>query len=416
MTDNFYRAFEEKYRGSRELVKSRLEAYQPFLEPLLEVSPAAVAVDLGCGRGEWLEYVSSLGFSATGVDLDEGMLSACKELGLSARKGDLLSYLRSIDKDSVSLVSSFHVVEHIAFHDLRLLVAEAFRVLKPGGLLIMETPNSENIVVGTRTFYLDPTHRQPIPAELLSFVAEHSGFERIKTLGLQEPQGISSKTDPGLWDVLSGVSPDYAVIAQKAGDSAEMAAFDGAFESEFGIGLDRLATLFDDSRSALREQVDLAVSESRSAQEVASRAQEAANSVQEFVLEVETRLAAEAAKNEAMKSSTSWKITAPLRYIGRYLKKLMLLNSLFQPFKVFLRHFALYIGRRPSLKRKVARFLNKFPRLKSRLLLIVGGVRVVPPETNQHSLTKLSHLTPRAKRIHDDLKVKVDERISREHQ
>jgi len=83
MSDSFYRAFEEKYCGPRSLIKSRLEAYRPFITPLLIGFPNAHAIDLGCGRGEWLELLQENQFEAQGVNLDDGMLAACTELGLN---------------------------------------------------------------------------------------------------------------------------------------------------------------------------------------------------------------------------------------------------------------------------------------------------------------------------------------------
>ena len=215
MSDGFYRAFEERYRGSRELIKGRLVAYRPFVEPLLEVYPSATALDLGCGRGEWLELLVESGFKPIGVDLDKGMLEACLERGLPVEQGDALAYLSALPDESQAVVSAFHVVEHITFDQLGTLVAETLRVLMPGGLLIMETPNPENIVVATRNFYLDPTHQRPIPPMLLAFVAEYAGFARVKTLRLQESKELVNKGDVSLQDVFAGVSPDYAVVAQK---------------------------------------------------------------------------------------------------------------------------------------------------------------------------------------------------------
>ena len=88
-------------------------------------------------------------------------------------------------------------------------------MLMPGGLLILETPNPENLVVGTSHFYLDPTHQRPIPPELLSFLPEYYGFAKLKTLRLQERRELSGGKAPTLFDVLDGVSPDCAVVAQK---------------------------------------------------------------------------------------------------------------------------------------------------------------------------------------------------------
>lgn len=245
MSDGFYRAFEERYRGSRELIKGRVAAYLPFVEPLLTAYPSAPAIDLGCGRGEWLELLAGSGFKPMGVDLDKGMLEACLERGLPVEQGDALTYLSALPDESQAVVSAFHVVEHITFDQLGTLVAEALRVLKPGGLLIMETPNPENIVVATRNFYLDPTHQRPIPPMLLEFIAEHAGFLRVKTLRLQESKDLVNRGDVSLQDVFAGASPDYAVVAQKQAPDDVLALTSHPFSLDYGLSLDSLLSRWD---------------------------------------------------------------------------------------------------------------------------------------------------------------------------
>ena len=219
---DFYRAFEDQFRGSRHDIASRLHVYLPFVELLQDN-----------------------GFKAKGVDLDEGMLSACHALHLDVHQGDALDYLRGLEADSLSVVSAFHVVEHIAFETLRELTTEAYRVLKPGGLLILETPNSENLMVGTSSFYLDPTHQKPLPAQLLSFVVEYAGFSRVKTLYLQDSPELASAQKTSLVNVLGGVSPDYAIVAQKKTSQAMAALFNAPFEHSYGLRLDALAERYD---------------------------------------------------------------------------------------------------------------------------------------------------------------------------
>jgi len=246
MADDFYRAFEDRYRGPRELIKQRLRAYLPFVEPLKALYADCTAVDLGCGRGEWLELMGEAGIGARGVDLDEGMLAACVQRGLNAEQGEAVAYLRALPDASVAVVSGFHVAEHIAFEALQQLVQQALRVLRPAGLLILETPNPENLSVGAAKFYYDPTHQRPIPPPLLSFLPEHYGFARAKVLRLQERPGLARQADVGLSEVLLGVSPDYAVVAQKGGEApGDLARFDEAFATEFGVDLDTLATRYD---------------------------------------------------------------------------------------------------------------------------------------------------------------------------
>ena len=187
MSKDFYRQFEDRHRGSRELILSRLQAYLPFITPLQQSYDAPLAIDLGCGRGEWLELITQAGFIATGVDLDEQMLLACHERGLTVQCQDAINALKNLPSDSQMLVSGFHLAEHLLFSDLQELVKEAFRVLKTGGLLILETPNPENIVVGSSNFYLDPSHHHPLPPLLLSFLPEFYGFDRVKVLLLLQP-------------------------------------------------------------------------------------------------------------------------------------------------------------------------------------------------------------------------------------
>ncbi|UXZ21267.1 methyltransferase domain-containing protein [Pseudomonas sp. YeP6b] len=245
MTAPFYRAFEDRHRGSRALILGRLNIYVPFISPLKRLYGERPALDLGCGRGEWLEVLLQNDFLPTGIDLDEGMLEGCKALSLPAIQGDALDILKSLPDESQVVVSGFHIAEHIPFGNLKELVAQAFRVLKPAGLLILETPNSENIVVGTQSFYLDPTHERPIPHLLLSFLTEYSGFCRSKLLRLQESKEIATASSTALMSVLGAVSPDYAIVAQKSALSVDLEHFDEVFQQDYGLALEVLAHRYD---------------------------------------------------------------------------------------------------------------------------------------------------------------------------
>ena len=235
MSDQFYRAFEEKFRGPRGLIQQRLEVYLPFVQPVCAAYPEALVLDLGCGRGEWLELLQKNGIAALGVDLDTGMLEACQQINLKVQCQDALESLKQLQDGSASVVSAFHLVEHLPFDRVKDLVAECHRVLKPGGLLIMETPNPENFMVATHNFYLDPTHLRPIPPDLLAFVPEYLGYESVKILRLQETDGVKTHPNLSMLDVLTGASPDYAVVAQKAGHTALKQSLQALFDQAFGI-------------------------------------------------------------------------------------------------------------------------------------------------------------------------------------
>ncbi|GHX09813.1 class I SAM-dependent methyltransferase [Vibrio cholerae] len=215
MDNDFYRVFEDRFRGSRDEIKKRLECYKPYIKFVKNYNDnTPIAIDIGCGRGEWLEILSSFNIKGTGIDLDSGMLKACIEMNLDVLEGDGISYLKNIESDSISVVSAFHVIEHISFEKLTELVNEAFRVLKQGGLLILETPNPESIIVGINNFYLDPTHEKPIPHQFLKFFTKYCGFSQSVAIG------VNGNTEDAIssYYLFSGVSPDYAIISMKGSD------------------------------------------------------------------------------------------------------------------------------------------------------------------------------------------------------
>lgn len=337
----FYRAFEDRHRGSRELIKSRLTVYLPFILPLQMFYKTCQGIDLGCGRGEWLELMQENGMDVQGVDLDQGMLDVARERGLKVSQADAIQYLQSLASESQMLVSGFHLAEHLPFELLQSLIQESLRVLKSGGLLILETPNPENIVVGTANFYVDPTHQRPIPSQLLSFMTEYAGFEKVKTLRLQEPPELAGNNALNLLSVLNGVSPDYAIVAQKKGTPEIIAAMALAFEADYGLSLESLANSYD--------------------QQIKTKAQQAEAKAQQ----------AEAALI-AIHNSSSWRLTAPLRIIGSIAKNLfhfpkVAKSKIKEKIKLLLAHTKLYINRSAKLKRLALIVLAAFPALKKRL-------------------------------------------------
>ncbi|MDF3034812.1 MAG: hypothetical protein K0S28_86 [Paucimonas sp.] len=381
--DDFYRAFEDRHRGSRDVIKSRLRVYLPFVRPLVSASHDPVALDLGCGRGEWLELLSEHGFRARGVDLDAGMLAACRERGLDAIQADAITTLRSLDASSVAVVSAFHVVEHIPFEAARELIRESLRVLHPGGLLILETPNPENLVVGTSLFYQDPSHVNPIPPELLSFAVEHAGFPRVKTVRLQEdPLLLDEARPPGLFHVLSGVSPDYSVVAQKDAPPATLELFEAAFNTEHGLTLPSLSARYDDlanRREAVLRAL-LSEAEKRLAQSDAGLAQSIAQldsrlcQAETSASRAEEHAAALYQQLNAVLHSRSWRMTAPLRYAGHQARRV---RSAFRENRVksgtlrrirpALKAMAHAASNRPYLSKPLLALLARFPSFKRRL-------------------------------------------------
>jgi len=178
--DMLYVAFEDKFRGTRSDIKERLSVYFPYLEKLPFEKEKTKILDLGCGRGEWLELLNEQSYKAEGIDLNRIMVAKSKELGLAVKEADVICYLESLEADSVSMITGFHIIEHLPFEILMKMFKESYRVLQSGGIVIFETPNPENLLVGACSFYTDPTHRNPLVPETSAFLLESSGFDKYE--------------------------------------------------------------------------------------------------------------------------------------------------------------------------------------------------------------------------------------------
>jgi SAM-dependent methyltransferase len=216
--DSLYAAFEDVFRGSREDIIQRLSPYAERLAVAGAGQPDKPIVDIGCGRGEWLELLRNKGLAAYGIDINTIMVERSVALGLDARRADLIAHLRDLEDASRSAVTAFHVVEHLPFETLIDFFDEALRVLIPGGILILETPNPETMRVGATTFYNDPTHRNPLMPAPLQFIVEHRGFTDAEILKLHPfTQGLLQEPteDAQLLNHVLFGPQDYAIIARR---------------------------------------------------------------------------------------------------------------------------------------------------------------------------------------------------------
>lgn len=226
----FYATFEERFRGSRAAVRETLRAYDDDLGRLAEHGPV---LDIGPGRGEWLELLGEKGITAYGVDTNLTFVEEGAAMGLDIRHDDALEHLSSLPPSSLGAVTAFHIAEHLDVDTLLDVLERAIIALRPGGMVLIETPNPTNLIVGASTFYLDPTHLRPLHPDLLRFAVERAGFVDVEVRYLNPgfaPAGgppPELPADPVERDLVGWVNwalrgpLDYAVLATKPGTSRE---------------------------------------------------------------------------------------------------------------------------------------------------------------------------------------------------
>ncbi|MEM9557307.1 MAG: class I SAM-dependent methyltransferase [Acidobacteriota bacterium] len=173
-----YVELEKRWRGAESDIAERVSIYVPRLEGRGPV------VDLGCGRGEALRVFAAAGFEARGVDSSDEMVAICREQGLDTVTGDLFDYLAAVPEGSLGGVVSFHVIEHLPPPDVFRLARLAWRALRPGGLLVLETPSPLSLRMAARDFWIDPTHLRPVHPAWLEVAYREAGFEPVERLDL----------------------------------------------------------------------------------------------------------------------------------------------------------------------------------------------------------------------------------------
>ena len=223
--DQWYQSLQDLHRGSSEDLALLQSSYLPYFEvraPVLQ--PAGPVLDLGCGRGEWLSMMAEQGWQVRGVDSSELAVKAARAQGLEVFKDDLLIALESQQATSLAAVTAFQVVEHLPFECVVALLQAAFRALLPGGILLLETPNPENLQVASYSFWMDPTHKKPIPPPLLMDLSFHAGFRDGLVLRQNPwPDWQGEEAEPSLEGQMNHrlYGPqDYALLAYKPATSS----------------------------------------------------------------------------------------------------------------------------------------------------------------------------------------------------
>jgi SAM-dependent methyltransferase len=173
LLDHDYYRFEDLYRREDE-VREKQRTYLPYFQGQGEV------LDIGCGKGEFLELLRENGIAAYGVDLNEQMVRICQDKGLRAVEDDALHHLAGLSEDSLGGIFAAHLVEHLPVPVLVDLVQQAYARLQPGAALVFETPNPLCLWALVNYFYLDMSHVKPVHPDALAFLLENCGFRDIE--------------------------------------------------------------------------------------------------------------------------------------------------------------------------------------------------------------------------------------------
>lgn len=173
--------FEASFRGTREEL---LERYRDLAARLCDSSPV---IDIGCGRGEFVELLRAQGVEAFGVEIDPDLVEECRRRGLDVQHSDGLSALSARADESLGGIVLIQVIEHLTPQEAMELVALAYRKLRPGGLLVVETVNPQSLYVFAHAFYVDPTHTHPVHPAYLAFVVQQAGFSGVEIDWRSEP-------------------------------------------------------------------------------------------------------------------------------------------------------------------------------------------------------------------------------------
>jgi O-antigen chain-terminating methyltransferase len=217
-----YSDFEQRFRGDTEKVKAKLKGYLPIFESCDNI------LDMGCGRGEFMELLQEQGKKVSGIDVSESMLRVAHEKGLNATMADALTHLQQLPDQSIGGLFSAQVIEHLQPEYLREVVLEAHRVLAPGAPVVLETVNPLSLFALSNIYFLDVTHQKPLHPEFMRYLIEGSGFNDVNIIYPEEltdeqlegvsPENLMAREFNSNVDKLNKLlyaSPVYAVVGKK---------------------------------------------------------------------------------------------------------------------------------------------------------------------------------------------------------
>jgi O-antigen chain-terminating methyltransferase len=170
-----YVGFEDQFRGSQEQIRERLDSYIQVFDK----GPGGDVLDVGCGRGEFLDLLAERDIRARGIDNNHEMAGVCRSRGLNVTEADAVTYLTDLPDGSLGGIFAAQVVEHFDPAYLLRFLELSFVKLQPGGRLVLETINPACWTAFFESYIRDITHRCALHPETLKYLAMASGFSRV---------------------------------------------------------------------------------------------------------------------------------------------------------------------------------------------------------------------------------------------
>jgi SAM-dependent methyltransferase len=204
-----YVGFEDRFRGSPEEIRRRVEEYLPIF------ARSADVLDVGCGRGEFLDLLREHGVRARGIDLNAAMVEVCRGKGLDVETADALTYLRALPDGALGGLFAAQVVEHLEPRYLTQLLDVAFDKLRPGAPIVLETINPACWFAFFESYIRDLTHVRPVHPDTLQYLLIATGFQRVDIryrAPYPESEKLQPVTAPSLGDLVETLNANVEKI------------------------------------------------------------------------------------------------------------------------------------------------------------------------------------------------------------
>ena len=237
MKSDFYYKFENRFRGDEDSILTGLSIYDSLIHQVIREISHPKILDVGCGRGEFLQKWQKYIPNVIGIENDAKMAKISRSKGLEVIEDNAINSLQRLSDKSISVITIFHMVEHIEYDQLFKLLSECSRALQDEGIMIIETPSIDNLIVSTKNFYIDHSHKTHINPDSFSFMMESLGLDKVKYYFLKGGP-LEDAEHNKLTRIFNGVAQDLLFVATKS-QSMSNNLFDKnrEWESELGIGI-----------------------------------------------------------------------------------------------------------------------------------------------------------------------------------